>query len=72
MIRRNSLPFHVIPVSEIEAIPVGDVGSPQVCDMSRITHCLDSRFIDDSEVVILTRRPRFSALLSIFYKTPSR
>jgi hypothetical protein len=41
-----------------KTIPVKGRGGLQVCEMSRIPHCLYSRPIDGGELVSLTHRPQ--------------
>jgi hypothetical protein len=36
-------------------------GNVQVCEMLRISHCLDNRFTDGDEVISITRLPRFGS-----------
>jgi hypothetical protein len=40
-----------------KAISVTGSGGLQYCEVLRIPHCLDSRFIDGGEFASLTRRP---------------
>jgi hypothetical protein len=43
---------------KVKDIPITGIGGLQDFEMLRIPHCLDSRPIDGSQVVSLTRWPR--------------